>query len=178
MFCVIEVLDYTEESLDMVSFYADCFQVGARQMQNYSLLKKLGKSKKTVFLKRNPGATLDEWLGSAEHLLSAGECYPVLIERGSATNANHVRWDLSISMIPAVKAISDIPIIVDGSHGTGRRDLVTPMSLAGVAAGADGMLVEVHTDPENSLSVKEQAIDPVTYQNLITKVRSLRNALY
>ena len=107
---VIEILDYHAAPLARVLPYADCVQVGARQMQNYRLLRILGETDKRVFLKRNPGATIDEWLGAAEHLLVNGSCHPALIERGSASSSGHVRWDLSISMIPAVQAITRIPI--------------------------------------------------------------------
>lgn len=172
---IIEILDYRQ--IELLIEYADCFQVGARSQQNYTLLRELGKTWKTIFLKRNTGCTIDEWLGSAEHLLAAGNCCPVLIERGSSTHMNHVRWDLSISTIPAVKAITDIPIIVDASHGTGRRDLVEPMTLAGIAAGADGCLVEVHNDPENSLSDPDQAITPGAYDELMAKIRAVKVAI-
>lgn len=158
MKCIVEVLDYHPDSLAMVAKYADAYQVGARQMQNYTLLRVLGATKRTIFLKRHPGSTLDEWLGAAEHLLAGGVCDPILIERGSSTHDNHVRWNLSISMIPAVKAITKIPIIVDASHGTGRRDLVEPMTYAGIAAGADGFLVETHMKPDESLSDPTQAM--------------------
>lgn len=174
---IIEVLDYSDESISMVRQYADCFQVGARQMQNYTLLRKLGRMGRTVFLKRHPGSTIDEWLGSAEHLLTAGNCEPVLIERGSTGNATHVRWDLSISMIPAVQGLTDIPIIVDASHGTGRRDLVEPMTLAGVAAGANGILVETHPNPEKSLSDADQAIGLDSFMSLMDKVSKIRKAI-
>jgi len=172
---VIEVLD--AHSLDFVLPYADCLQVGCRQMQNYSLLTRLSRTNKTVFLKRSPGATIDEFLGSAEYLLKGGACTPVLIERGSATQATHVRWDLSISMIPAIKSISQIPVVVDAAHGTGRRDLVVPMTLAGVAAGAAGILVEVHPKPELSLSDADQAIDPNKFKELMFSVGQVRNAI-
>jgi 3-deoxy-7-phosphoheptulonate synthase len=168
---IIEVLDI--RLIETLDKYADCFQVGCRQMQNYSLLRELAQSKKKVFLKRSPGATLDEFLGSAEHLLT-GNCEPILIERGSSTHANHVRWDLSISMIPAIQQITKMPIICDASHGTGRRDLVTPMALAGVAAGADGLLIEVHTTPEKSLSDADQAITPSEFKSLMTKVNTIK----
>lgn len=174
---IIEILDYTDESLDMVLKYADCVQVGARQMQNYTLLRILGATGKPVFLKRNPGSTLDEWLGSAEHVLTAGCKELYLIERGGSTNLNHVRWDLSISMIPAISALTQIPVIVDGSHGTGRRDLVEPMTLAGVAAGAKGILCEVHMQPELSLSDPDQAITPIEFRTLMNKVKRLREAI-
>ncbi len=176
--CIIEVLDYSEYALDVVERYADCFQIGCRNMQNYSTLRYVGQRGKQTFLKRHPGATLDEWLGAAEHLLTASPyCEPVLIERGSSTHSNHVRWDLSISMIPAVQAITDIPVLVDASHGTGRRDLVEPMTLAGVAAGANGILVETHPNPEMSLSDSDQAIGLDVFMSLMDRVGSLRRAL-
>lgn len=175
---IIEVLDYEENKLLEISKYCSAFQVGARAMQNYTLLRKLGRFEKPVFLKRNPGATLDEWLGAAEHLLVGGVKELYLIERGSAGLANHVRWDLSLSLIPAVKALSKIPVIVDAAHGTGRRDLVEAMTLAGVAAGAGGLLCEVHEDPEHSLSDPDQAITPKEFENLMSRVRLIRGALY
>lgn len=173
---IIEVLDYSESAIDFVARYCTAFQVGARQMQNYTLLRLLGAYDKPVFLKRHPGATLDEWLGAAEHLLTGGVKEVFLIERGSSTHANHVRWDLSLSMIPAVRAISKIPVIVDASHGTGRRDLVSPMTLAGVAAGAAGILVEVHESPEHSLSDPDQAITPEQFDQLMNRVALVKAA--
>ncbi len=174
---IIEVLDYSDESLKLIDPYCDCFQVGARSMQNYSLLTKLGKYGKPVFLKRNTGATLDELLGAAEYLLKGGVTELYLIERGSSTFLNHVRWDLSISMIPAIKAICEVPVIVDASHGTGRSDLVSPMTLAGVAAGASGCLVECHYDPEASISDADQAIDPQSLYKLSEKINKVREAI-
>jgi len=174
---IIECLDYSLASFARIGPHADCFQVGARQMQNYTLLRRLGRTDRPVFLKRNPGATLDEWLGAAEHLLVEGNCSPVLIERGGATNSPHVRWDLSISMIPAIAQISKIPVVVDASHGTGRRDLVRAMTLAGVAAGAAGVLVEVHPTPSQSLSDADQAIAPDEFDFLMKQVRDIRKIL-
>lgn len=174
---IIEVLDYTPESFKRIVNFCDAFQVGARSMQNYSLLRKLGEFGKPVFLKRNTGATMDEFLGAAEHLLVGGVKELTLIERGSSTHMNHVRWDLSLSIIPAIKAITEIPVIVDGAHGTGRRDLVEPMALAGVAAGAGGILVEVHEHPEISLSDPEQAISPESFSSLMKKVNRVREAI-
>lgn len=174
---IIEVLDYNEDALHLLRCMSDCFQVGCRQMQNYTLLRMLGYFEKPVFLKRNPGATLDEWLGAAEHLLVGGVKEIYLVERGSVSHVNHVRWDLSISMIPAVKAITKIPVIVDASHGTGRRDLVEPMTLAGIAAGAGGLLCEVHPDPEKSLSDADQAIDFSSFEQLMKKVIGVRHAM-
>lgn len=176
--CIIEVLDYSQDNLHLVAEYADCFQIGCRSMQNYQLIRKVGAFGRQTFLKRHPGATIDEWLGAAEHLLTASSYVePVLIERGSSTHANHCRWDLSISMIPAVQEITNIPILVDASHGTGRRDLVEPMTLAGVAAGANGILVETHPNPEMSLSDADQAIGLDVFMSLMDRVKRLRECL-
>jgi len=172
---IIEVLDYRD--INLLSKYASCFQVGCRQMQNYTLLKEVGRSGKPIFLKRNPGSTLDEWLGAAEYLIQAGCQELYLIERGSVSHVNHVRWDLSLSIIPAAKAITKIPIVVDASHGTGRRDLVLPMTLAGVSAGANGMLVECHPEPRKSLSDADQAIGFSDLIVLVEKVNKLRSVL-
>jgi 3-deoxy-7-phosphoheptulonate synthase len=174
---IIEVLDYEERELKIISEYCSAFQVGARSMQNYRLLRLLGCYEKPVFLKRHPGATLDEFLGAADHLLTGGVKELYLIERGSVSHVNHCRWDLSISMIPAIKQITSIPILVDASHGTGRRDLVEPMTLAGVAAGADGVLIETHYNPEESFSDADQAIDEESYKKLMIKVNKIREAL-
>lgn len=152
---IIEVLDIRQ--INQLEQYADAFQVGARHCQDYALLTELAQSTKCVSIKRNPGMTLDEFLGAAEYL-TRGRCTPILIERGSATHMNHVRWDLSISLIAAIKRITGLPILVDASHGTGRRDLVEPMIMAGIAAGADGFLIEVHPDPEKSISDADQAV--------------------
>lgn len=170
---IVEVLDIRQ--VDYIDQYADAFQVGARHMQDYALLKELSKSRKTVTLKRAVGATLDEFLGAAEYL-ARGRCAPMLIERGSATHMNHVRWDLSVSLIAAIKGTTGLPVIVDASHGTGRRDLVLPMTLAGVAAGADGFLVEVHPDPEKSLSDADQAYPLWGLQDMVRKATNVRAA--
>lgn len=172
---VIEVVDIL--TFNDVYDYADCFQVGCRQMQNYGLLRLLGTTFKTVFLKRHPGSTLDEFLGAAEHLLVNNGCMPVLIERGSSSHMNHTRWDLSISTIAAIKNMTLMPVLCDPSHGTGRRDLVEPMAYAGVAAGADGLLIEVHTEPDKSLSDKEQAIDPDRFAIIMKNVMKIRSAI-
>lgn len=170
---VIEVIDIRE--LDMIDKYADAFQIGARHMQDYALLEELSRTDKPVFLKRNMGATLDEFLGAAEYLVCDGKRNVTLIERGSTTHMNHVRWDLSISLIAAVKQMTGMPIIVDASHGTGRRDLVAPMTLAGIAAGADGFLLEVHPDPEKSLSDADQAYPLIGYGELLNKANKFKN---
>lgn len=174
---VVEVLEYSPQAMAIYDKYGDAYQVGARQMQNYPLLKMLSQRKRPVFLKRAVGATIDEFLGSAEWLLKNETCDVTLIERGSATNATHVRWDLSISMIPAVKAITNLPILVDASHGTGRRDLVAPMTMAGVAAGADGFLVEAHPNPTASISDADQAISLPEAEKLILMARHVWNVL-
>lgn len=167
---VVEVLDVRQ--VDEIEPHAAAFQVGARHMQDYALLRELAQSTKTVFLKRAPGATLDEFMGAAEYL-AAGRCRPVLIERGSSTHMNHVRWDLSVSLIAAVKRLTGIPILVDASHGTGRRDLVAPMIMAGLAAGADGFLVEVHANPDKSLSDADQAFPESDLKTLFYKAGKL-----
>lgn len=174
---IMEVLDYSYNSLKLYDKYADCFQVGSRQMQNYKLLQVVAQSGKTVFLKRNQGSTLDEFLGAAEHLLYHGCKDVVLIERGNTTFHNHVRFDLSISVIPAVKALTSMPILVDAAHGTGRRDLVKPMTLAGIAAGADGCLIEVHNNPDKSLSDKEQAQTPEQFEEIMTTVNLIKGVI-
>lgn len=174
---VIEVLDYSEYTLDKLCKYADCFQIGSRGMQHYQLLKSVAERGRPVFLKRNQGAMLDEWLGAAEHLLQNGCQELYLIERGSSTFENHTRWTLSVSMIAAAKTITNIPVIVDASHGSGRRDLVSPLTLAGLAAGADGLLCEVHEDPDNSLSDPDQAITPDEFSVLMDKVRKIREVV-
>ena len=167
---IIELLDYRDE---WIFEYADCLQIGARQMQNYTLLKVAAESGKPIFLKRGTNATLDETLGACEWLLSFGARELCIIERGSVSFLDHCRWEASISMIPAVQALTKIPIIIDASHSTGRRDLVRPMTLAGIAAGADGCLVEVHYDPDNSLSDSEQALMPEEYRNIMEMIKKM-----
>lgn len=167
----VEVIDL--RFLRVIASHADAFQVGARQMQNYGLLRALARLGKPVFLKRNMGATLHEFLGAAEYLMQGPPKEIILVERGSSTHMNHVRWDLSISLIAAVKKMTQLRIIVDPSHGTGRRDLIEPMTLAGLAAGADGFMLEVHREPERSLSDADQAIDFDEFERLLPKARKL-----
>ena len=171
---VVEVLDVRE--LSVIDQYADAFQVGARHMQDYALLKELSRTTKPVTIKRSPGSTLDEFLGAVEYLC-CGLCYPIMIERGGSTHHTHVRWDLSISLIAAIKKITGIPILVDASHGTGRRDLVLPMTLAGIAAGAAGFLVETNPDPDHSLSDADQAYPLSEFGKLVESVGAIRKAL-
>jgi 3-deoxy-7-phosphoheptulonate synthase len=169
---IIELLDYRD--MDWISQYCDCFQVGARQTQNYTLLNEVGKSGKPVFLKRNMGMTLDEFLGAANYVLCAGCNELYLIERGSSTYHNDVRWTPTVHLIPSIKSICNIPVIWDASHATGRRDLVPSICLSGVAAGAGGVLIETHYSPEESLSDADQAIDLETFEKLIEKINLIR----
>jgi 3-deoxy-7-phosphoheptulonate synthase len=172
---VTEMIEYDHLLIRACNYNSNVFQVGARQMQNYPLLRTLAELGKTIFLKRNMGSNIHEWLGAAEYILKYGG-KPVLVERGSATQMNHVRWDLSISAIPAVKAINpNMPIIVDASHGTGRRDLVAPMTLAGIASGSDGYLIEVHQNPSKSLSDADQAYPLKDFESLHQKIHELRD---
>lgn len=174
MGCVLEVLDYSPAGFDIYKKYADVFQIGARQMQNYKMLQIVAKDGRPVFLKRNMGSNLHEFLGAAEYLLKNGTKDLTLIERGSSTFMDHVRWDLSISIIPVLHKITNIPIIVDASHGTGRSDLVAPMTYAGIAAGADGYLIEVHPSPELSISDRDQALSFKEFEEINRNINKLK----
>jgi 3-deoxy-7-phosphoheptulonate synthase len=168
---VTEVLD--TDTAELVAEYADCLQIGARNMQNFALLKKVGRMRKPVLLKRGMSATIEEFLLSAEYLLSEGNYEVLLCERGVRTFANHTRNTLDLSVIPYVKRISHLPILVDPSHGTGKRLKVLPMSRAAVAAGSDGLLIEVHNHPEAALSDGPQALLPEMFAQLMVEVRLL-----
>jgi 3-deoxy-7-phosphoheptulonate synthase len=168
---VTEAVD--EDSMAMVEDYADAAQIGARNMQNFSLLKRAGKSKIPVFLKRGMSATLDEFLMAAEYIVSEGNYRLFLCERGVRTFADHARNTLDLAIIPAVKHLSHLPILVDPSHGTGSRDKVAPLARAAVAAGADGVMVEVHNDPARALSDGPQAILPEQFVDLVRDLRAL-----
>ncbi len=168
---VTEVMD--TDSVDLVAEHADCLQVGARNMQNFSLLKRLGRLRKPVLLKRGMSATIEELLLSAEYLLAEGNYEVVLCERGVRTFVDHTRNTLDLSAIPYVHRISHLPILVDPSHGTGKRQKVLPLSLAGVAAGADGLLIEVHNHPELALSDGPQALLPEMFGDLMAQLRQL-----
>jgi 3-deoxy-7-phosphoheptulonate synthase len=172
---VTEAID--NESLDLVEEYADVIQIGARNMQNFSLLKRAGRAKKPVLLKRGMSATLDEFLMAAEYLLSEGNYNVMLCERGVRTFADHSRNTLDLSVIPAVKKRSHLPILVDPSHGTGVRHKVLPLARAAVAAGADGLLVEVHHEPENALSDGMQSLLPEDFAILANEVRQIAAVL-
>src|SRR5713226_8613893 len=173
---VTEAVD--NESLDLVERYADVIQIGARNMQNFSLLKRAGRARKPVLLKRGMSATLDEFLMAAEYILSEGNYNVMLCERGVRTFADHSRNTLDLSVIPAVKRRSHLPILVDPSHGTGRRHKVLPLSRAAVAAGADGLLVEVHHQPDRALSDGMQSILPEELQQLTDEVRQIAAVLH
>jgi 3-deoxy-7-phosphoheptulonate synthase len=168
---ITEVLD--TETIDLVAEYADCLQVGARNMQNFSLLKRLGRLRKPVLLKRGMSATIEELLLSAEYLLAEGNYEVILCERGVRTFANHTRNTLDLSAIPYVQRISHLPILVDPSHGTGKRAKVLPLSRAAIAAGADGLLIEVHHEPEHALSDGPQAILPEMFRELMGEMARL-----
>jgi len=172
---ITEAID--NESLDLVEKYADVIQIGTRNMQNFSLLKRAGRSKKPVLLKRGMSATLDEFLMAAEYIMSEGNYNVILCERGVRTFSDFTRNTLDLSVIPAVQRRSHLPIVVDPSHGTGRRNKVLPLSRAAVAVGADGLLVEVHHDPDRALSDGPQSILPVDFEQLIREVRAIAAVL-
>jgi 3-deoxy-7-phosphoheptulonate synthase len=168
---VTEAID--PESVSRVEDHADVIQIGARNMQNFSLLKRVGRSRHPVLLKRGISATLDELLMAAEYVVAEGNPRVVLCERGVRTFADHARNTLDLSIVPAVKQLSHLPILVDPSHGTGRRDRVAPMARAAVAAGADGIMVEVHSRPEEALSDGPQALTPELFEGLMREIRAL-----
>lgn len=169
---VTEVIDPRDAG--WVSEFADVLQIGTRNMQNYSLLRELGKVGKPVLLKRGMNSTLMEWLNCAEYILAEGNPHVILCERGIRTFETYTRNTLDLSAIPAIKELSHLPIIVDPSHGTGKKSLITPMSLAGAAAGADGLIIEVHFNPAEALSDKEQALSPEEFSRLTEKLFQLR----
>jgi 3-deoxy-7-phosphoheptulonate synthase len=168
---VTEAID--NESLELVAEWADVIQIGARNMQNFSLLKKAGKLRKPVLLKRGLSATLEEFLMSAEYIMSEGNYQVILCERGVRTFADHTRNTLDLSIVPAVQRLSHLPILVDPSHGTGRRDSVLPMARAAVATGCDGILVEVHNHPEKALSDGPQSIYPDQFARMMDEIEQI-----
>jgi 3-deoxy-7-phosphoheptulonate synthase len=173
---ITEAID--NETLDLVEKYADVIQIGARNMQNYSLLKRAGRSRKPVLLKRGMSATLDEFLMAAEYILSEGNYNVMLCERGVRTFSDFSRNTLDLAVVPAVHKRSHLPILVDPSHGTGKRHKVLPLSLAAIAVGADGLLVEVHHEPENALSDGVQSILPAEFVQLSDEVRQIAAVLH
>ena len=172
---VTEVIDPRDVS--WVCEYADVLQIGARNMQNFSLLKQVGKSDKPVLLKRGMHSTLEEWLNCAEYILAEGNPDVILCERGIRTFETYTRNTLDLSAVPAAKELTHLPVITDPTHGTGRLSLIQPMSLASVAAGADGIIVEVHNNPETALSDKDQALRPPQFKEMMDKVRRLQKAM-
>jgi 3-deoxy-7-phosphoheptulonate synthase len=168
---VTEAVDH--ESLELVERYADVIQIGARNMQNFSLLKRAGRAKKPVLLKRGMSATLEEFLMAAEYIMCEGNYQVILCERGVRTFADHTRNTLDLSLIPAVQRLSHLPILVDPSHGTGKRNKVTPLSRAAVAVGCDGLMVEVHDNPDRALSDGMQSIYPDQFDELMQQVRQI-----
>jgi len=172
---ITEAID--NESLDLVEKYADVIQIGARNMQNFSLLKRAGRARKPVLLKRGMSATLDEFLMAAEYIMSEGNYQVILCERGVRTFSDHTRNTLDLSVVPAVQRLSHLPIVVDPSHGTGRRNKVLPLSRAAIAVGADGILVEVHHDPAKALSDGPQSILPEEFAQLVREAREIAAVL-
>jgi 3-deoxy-7-phosphoheptulonate synthase len=172
---VAEALD--ENAVDLVEQHADMIQIGARNMQNFSLLRRAGRSKLPVLLKRGMAAMLDEWLLAAEYIMAEGNYQVVLCERGVRTFAQHTRNTLDLAAVPAVRRISHLPVIVDPSHGTGKSFMVTPLARAGVAVGADGLMIEVHDQPERALSDGAQALNLEQYEQLVREVHAMRSVL-
>lgn len=172
---VTEVLD--TETADLVEEYADIMQVGARNMQNFSLLRRVGQARKPVMLKRGMSATLDELLLAAEYIMAEGNYNVILCERGVRTFADHTRNTLDLSIVPAVQSRSHLPIIVDPSHGTGKRHKVIPLARAAIAAGADGIMVEVHNHPEQALSDGPQALLPDMFKRLVAEVHAIHKVI-
>ncbi|RME75549.1 MAG: 3-deoxy-7-phosphoheptulonate synthase [Planctomycetota bacterium] len=172
---VTEALDL--RSLEQVLTFADCVQIGARNMQNFALLREVGRARKPVLLKRGMSATIEELLMAAEYVLSEGNREVILCERGVRTFANHARNTLDVAAVPAIRRLSHLPVLVDPSHAAGVRHLVGPLALAGVAAGADGLLVEIHPQPEQALSDGPQALRPPDFEALMRQVAAVRQAL-
>jgi 3-deoxy-7-phosphoheptulonate synthase len=172
---VSEVMDQTQ--IPLVAEYSDIIQVGARNMQNFNLLRELGKQRKPVLLKRGIAATMEELLLSAEYIMAGGNYDVILCERGIRTFETYTRNTMDISAIPVAKKLSHLPLVADPSHGTGRRDMVAPMARAAVAAGADGLLIEVHPDPDRALSDGAQSLRPEQFEELMEQLRLIAPAV-
>ena len=172
---ITEVMDTSQ--IDLVAGYADILQVGARNMQNFNLLRELGRQRKPVMLKRGLSATIQEWLLSAEYIMAGGNHQVMLCERGIRTFENYTRNTMDLSAIPIIKKLSHLPILADPSHGTGLRDKVIPMARASIAAGADGIMVEVHHEPEVALSDGPQSIYPEQFAELMAQLRIIAPAI-
>jgi 3-deoxy-7-phosphoheptulonate synthase len=165
------------EDVELVESYTDILQIGARNMQNFSLLKRVGRAEKPVMLKRGMSATIEEWLGCAEYILNEGNGNVILCERGIRTYETITRNTLDVSAVPVIKQLSDLPVVVDPSHGTGIRSLVAPMAKAGVAAGADGLIIEVHPHPEKALSDGDQSLHPPEFVDLMHEMAPIARAV-
>src|ERR1700726_4639550 len=172
---VSEALD--ESNVDLVEKYADMIQIGSRNMQNFTLLKRVGRSRLPVLLKRGMAATLDEWLLAAEYVMSEGNYQVILCERGVRTFATHTRNTLDLAAVPAVRRISHLPVVIDASHAAGKNYMVAPLARAGVAAGADGVLVEVHNDPKIALCDAAQALTLGEYEEMLGQLRAIREVI-
>ncbi len=172
---VTEVM--SEEQVPMVSELADVLQVGARNMQNYNLLRCVGQQRKPVLLKRGLSATIDEWLLAAEYIMVQGNDQVMLCERGVRTFEDHTRFTLSLSVVPYLKSLTHLPIIVDPSHATGRRELVEPMSKSAIACGADGLIIEVHADAESAMVDGAQSMSPEEFTNMMPRCRRVAEAV-
>ena len=168
---ISEVMD--GDQIPLISDYVDILQIGARNMQNFTLLKKLGTCKRAIFLKRGLSATYKDLLMSAEYILDRGNSDVMLCERGIRTYETYSRNTLDLAAVPILQDLSHLPVIVDPSHGTGIREMVTPMACAGVAAGADGIMVEMHPEPDKALSDKEQTISPEQFKELMSRLRKI-----
>jgi len=175
MALVSEVMDISQ--IDLIERYCDIFQVGARNMQNFTLLRELGHRRKPVLLKRGISATIEEWLLSAEYILSGGNTDVILCERGIRTFETATRNTFDVSAIAMVKKLSHLPVLADPSHGAGRRDMVAPLARAAVAAGADGLIVEVHCDPDHALSDGAQSMFPAQFDRLMAELRIIAPAI-
>lgn len=172
---ITEVMD--PRNVSLVCKYSDILQIGARNMQNYDLLKEVGKCRHPVLLKRGMSATINEWLMSAEYIMSEGNYNIVLCERGIRTFETATRNTLDLNAVPAAKELTHLPVIIDPSHGTGKYSLVAPMSKAGIAAGADGLLIEVHPNPEKSMSDADQTISTKRFEKLMDELRLIASAI-
>jgi 3-deoxy-7-phosphoheptulonate synthase len=172
---ISEVMDVSQ--IELVGKYADIFQVGARNMQNFTLLRELGRTRKPVLLKRGISATIEEWLLSAEYILAGGNGDVILCERGIRTFETATRNTFDVSAIPVVKKLSHLPIVADPSHGAGRRDMVAPMARAAVAAGVDGLIIEVHHDPDRALSDGAQSMFPAQFDRVMAELRIIAPAI-
>ncbi len=172
---VTEALD--DATMDLIEEYADMIQIGARNMQNFTLLKRAGRSRLPVLLKRGMAATLEEWLLAAEYVMAEGNYQIVLCERGVRTFAQHTRNTLDLAAVPAVRRISHLPVIVDAAHGTGRSYMVTPLARAGVAVGADGIMVEVHARPDEALSDGAQSLTLEEFEQMVRELKAIHEVI-